>query len=368
MGCLLIVDDEVLAVEGLKKALWGKVPGIDEILVAYEIAQAQRLFEGRPVDVVLADIEMAQENGLDLLAWVVQHHPETRPIVLTCHSHFAYVQRALRLKSFDYLLKPIPAAELIAVLTRALASPHAEAPGREATLPAPLVSTPPAAGPDTAAWARLLRAGTVDRARYEILSYLRRQPSAVQRDPGFLAPLVLDVQQLVYGQLQTRGIPAHQLLQDERVATFLERASRDPDALALWVDHSLTFLERATLASDQKSTPYGRACDHIAQHIAENLYCDQIAAHVSVSPDYLSQLFKRKTGLSVNQYIIREKMKVAADLLAQTQLPVHHIASGLGYANFSHFSQYFKRSYALCPADYRTLRQKDSPPAITENR
>jgi YesN/AraC family two-component response regulator len=371
MGSLLIVDDEVLAVEGLKKALWGKVPGIDDILVALEVAQAQRLFETHRIDVVVTDIEMAGESGLDLLAWLADHHPDTKPIVLSCHPNFPYVQQALRLRSFDYLLKPIPAKELIEVIGRALGTGPCLPACPPPELPPPSTTADSAgsiAGPDLGSWGLLMRSGAYDRVRFEVLSYLRKQPCAVQKRPDFLRLLILDFQQLVYAQLQAKGIPAHQMLKDERAAELMTRAAQDPGDLALWMEHILSYLERASLDVDQKETPFGRACDYIARHITENLYCEQIADHVAVNQDYLSHLFKKRTNLSVNQYIIREKMKVAAGLLVSTQLPVCNIASGLGYANFSHFSQSFKKCFEVCPADYRAVNVKTSQPAVTENR
>lgn len=367
MACLLIVDDEVLAVEGLKKALWGKLPGIEDILVAYDIAQAQRHFESHSIEVVITDIEMAEESGLDLLAWLTDHHPETKPIVLSCHPNFPYVQQALRLRSFDYLLKPIPTRDLIEVISRAMGGRAPVSGAPRLVCDAPEAGTGPGASPDVGAWGILMKAGSYDRVRYEVLSFLKRQPASVQKDPHFLRPLVLDFQQLVYAQLQAKGIPAHQLLKDERLTALMNRAAEDPGNLALWIEQTLSYLERVTLEIDQRDTPFGRACDYIARHVAENLYCEDVADHVAVNQDYLSHLFKKKTGLSVNQYIIREKMRTAAGLLATTQLPVCHIASGLGYANFSHFSQSFKKTYEVCPADYRTHQQKE-PAAVTENR
>lgn len=365
MGCLLIVDDEVLAVDGLKKALRNQVAGIEEIVAAYDIGQAQKVFESRPVDVLITDIELPGENGLDLLAWVGEHHPDTKPIVLSCHPNFPYVQQALRLRSFDYLLKPIPSQELVEVIRRALGRPGSAAAGPKPPAPG---DEAPAAAVNVAAWGLLLKAGAFEKVRFEALSHLKRQAAAVQNNGAFLESFVVDFQQLAYSHLHAKGIPAHQMLRDSGAAEAAARAARTPEDLRVWLEGVLTYLEKASLDLDQRDTPFGRACAYIAQHIAENLYCEDVADHVAVSRDYLSHLFKKKTGLSVNQYVIREKMAVAAGLLTNTQVPVCHIASGLGYANFSHFSQSFKKVYEVCPADFRAEHHRVHPLAVSENR
>lgn len=121
MTRLLLVDDEIHAVHGIKSAVnWGEL-GISEVLAAYNITQAKACFEtGGPIDIMLCDIEMPQGNGLELLAWVREKFPDTVSIFLTCHADFQYAKQAIQLGSFDYLLKPVPIPELEAIIVKAL--------------------------------------------------------------------------------------------------------------------------------------------------------------------------------------------------------------------------------------------------------
>ncbi len=117
---MLVVDDEILAVEGIKAALdWSEL-GISEVLVAPNARRARNVFSEREIDILLCDIEMPEESGLALVEWVGESSPGTQCIILTCHADFAYAREAMRLGTLDYLLKPVPAAELGVVIARAV--------------------------------------------------------------------------------------------------------------------------------------------------------------------------------------------------------------------------------------------------------
>lgn len=113
---LLIVDDERLIIEDLITLTDWKLIGIDEIETALNVEQAKKIMFCKPVDIMLCDIEMPQASGLELLEWSKDNFPQTEVIILTCHAQFSYAQTALKLGSFDYLLKPVEEEELLKVI------------------------------------------------------------------------------------------------------------------------------------------------------------------------------------------------------------------------------------------------------------
>lgn len=116
---LLIVDDENIIVEDLKASInWGKI-GVETVFEANNIRQAKEAFMNDKIDIMLCDIEMPQGSGLELLSWVREHYPNTESIFLTCHADFSYAREAIRLGSIDYLLKPVPYAELELIIKKA---------------------------------------------------------------------------------------------------------------------------------------------------------------------------------------------------------------------------------------------------------
>ncbi len=118
---LLIVDDEIFAIQGILQDINKEKTGIDMILTANSYAQAINIFINQPVDILLCDIEMPFGSGLDLVEWVKKNHPKTECIFLTCHDEFDFARRAVKLQCLDYILKPATAETVNDVLQNAAA-------------------------------------------------------------------------------------------------------------------------------------------------------------------------------------------------------------------------------------------------------
>lgn len=117
---LLIVDDEPIVVKGIAQAIdWTGTP-IRQVFEAYDAEDAKLLFREHPIHVMISDIEMPGENGIELLQWVNESYPATQTIFLSGHADFHYAQQALQSGSFDYLLKPIVHEDLKAAVLQAL--------------------------------------------------------------------------------------------------------------------------------------------------------------------------------------------------------------------------------------------------------
>lgn len=104
---LLIVDDEIYIVRALQKNIDWKAAGIDEIFIAFNAEKAREIFEKHEIDIMVTDIEMPRESGLDLIYWVREHGYGCKIICLTCHNEFQYAQKAMRFQVSDYILKPV---------------------------------------------------------------------------------------------------------------------------------------------------------------------------------------------------------------------------------------------------------------------
>ncbi|ANE45303.1 hypothetical protein SY83_01980 [Paenibacillus swuensis] len=117
---VLIVDDEIYAVKGLRSGVRWDVIGVNQVFEAYHTAMAQDVLTQDPVDIMICDIEMPGGSGLDLMAWVDAQGLALETIVLTCHSEFSYAQKALQLGGCDYMLKPVVYTELEMALMKAM--------------------------------------------------------------------------------------------------------------------------------------------------------------------------------------------------------------------------------------------------------
>lgn len=88
--------------------------------LATNVVTALALCQQKNIDVVLLDLKLGSESGLDVLREIRQNWPTIPVIVVTAHGSLETAAAAVREKAFDYIGKPFPVADLITVLRRAL--------------------------------------------------------------------------------------------------------------------------------------------------------------------------------------------------------------------------------------------------------
>jgi two-component system, response regulator YesN len=117
---ILIVDDEISAIEAVQKGIhWDRL-AVSSIYTATSMKEAIEQLNKHNIDIMLSDIEMPRGTGLELLQWLKQNKPEVGCIFMTCHADFKYAQKAIQLGSMDYLLKPLNYEEVVITLKSAI--------------------------------------------------------------------------------------------------------------------------------------------------------------------------------------------------------------------------------------------------------
>lgn len=116
---VLIVDDEVFTVRAIKSSLDWERLGISEVFTVYNAVKAKEIIADNEIDIMICDIEMPQEDGMQLFSWVRENQYKPETVFLTCHSEFKYAQQAIKLGAFDYCVKPVDFNELEKVIEKA---------------------------------------------------------------------------------------------------------------------------------------------------------------------------------------------------------------------------------------------------------
>ena len=127
---VLVVDDEAPAREELTWLL-GKDPRVGTIRAASSGAEALRLLDGEPVDVLFCDIKMPGLDGLDLARVLARFAQRPHVVFVTAYERHAI--DAFDLRATDYVMKPVRPQRLAEAVRRVL----------EATSPAPEPATRP---------------------------------------------------------------------------------------------------------------------------------------------------------------------------------------------------------------------------------
>ncbi len=109
---ILIVDDEKMIRMGIKNSMPWDAIGIGEVYTAATAREALELAEAYHPEIIITDISMTGMTGLELIEQIRTDNETCRIIVLTGYDRFDYARQALKLRTQDFLLKPIDEQEL----------------------------------------------------------------------------------------------------------------------------------------------------------------------------------------------------------------------------------------------------------------
>ncbi|HHV11673.1 MAG TPA: response regulator [Clostridiales bacterium] len=517
---ILIVDDDAYIIRNIKNQInWAGI-GIDNVYTALNASKAKEFLKEKSIDIMVTDIEMPQENGLDLMRWVLEqgYHPES--ICLTCHAEFDYARDAIKLGYSEYCVKPVEFKELEQILDntvkkcieknkkikmeaegafweknkRIVASdfwnnmlmgnykghveeilkiasqkkieykfdaeyqcviltvcsiqndesgwkqdkdlmkyalynilgekfPYEDKQGMlgwneeylwiiiDASADLDIIEEiqdylnvcRELLGINLAAYVSkevfgenlreeyeklvqldldnvrrvsdiylsdqdalyvvqenrndiFLKEGKklLDRNEYEVFfekvaKYIKTK-EAWNREllEGFLFNTI----QLIFARLLDLHIQADQLL-DREIMQGLTKSHRSVDEILFYLEKLKSKMCILSERQEQESKVINEVKEYIRINIETKLSRKDIADKVFLSPDYLTKLFHKKTGMTLIEYIIEEKINMAKTMIGNENIPIGEVAQRLGYDNFSYFSEIFRKKTGKSPSEYK---------------
>ena len=114
---LIIVDDHPLVREGLKQLLAGQ-PDFQIAGEASNAAQARQLIDQVKPEVVVLDLTLGQDDGIEVTRWIREHHPEVRILILSMQEEAYYAERLLRLGVSGYVMKSAAETDFLGALRK----------------------------------------------------------------------------------------------------------------------------------------------------------------------------------------------------------------------------------------------------------
>lgn len=97
--------------------------------------------------------------------------------------------------------------------------------------------------------------------------------------------------------------------------------------------------------------------DEISLHLTEKITVQSLAEALNVNPSYLSRAFSREQGITITDYVKREKVRHAQSMLLLTDYSGETIAYQLGFSSSSYFVAVFKQEVGMTPGEYRRQRR-----------
>ncbi|WP_068499103.1 response regulator transcription factor [Paenibacillus kribbensis] len=119
---ILLVDDESYVTESLAATISWETLGIERVHQASSSLAAIDVLEAYDIDILVTDIRMPGMTGLELIVEVNERWPHIRCLLLTGYADFEYAKKAIQLKAFDYILKPVDDGEFMKCVSAAIDS------------------------------------------------------------------------------------------------------------------------------------------------------------------------------------------------------------------------------------------------------
>ena len=102
-----------------------------------------------------------------------------------------------------------------------------------------------------------------------------------------------------------------------------------------------------------------RIIDYVRVHFREaEVTNQQIASLFGYHPYHISRVMRKETGRTLKSYVIFYRLKVAANMLSLTEVPIADIARACGFESQSYFSKMFREEFKTTPGEYRKMHSQ----------
>lgn len=118
------------------------------------------------------------------------------------------------------------------------------------------------------------------------------------------------------------------------------------------------IMDQANGLYDEEEELIKNAKLYIKENISSGIQISDIADNANLSPTYFAIYFKNKTGETLRDYLLKEKMEWAGRRLTKGEDSVEEIATSLGYSDYHAFSRAFKKVYGEAPSTFRDKIKK----------
>ncbi|UUZ79636.1 AraC family transcriptional regulator [Paenibacillus sp. P26] len=105
--------------------------------------------------------------------------------------------------------------------------------------------------------------------------------------------------------------------------------------------------------AEGKATHVRKAIAYIEEHLGGDVGLQQVARHVHLHPNHLSEVFKKEIGMTFGDFVSRQKIRRAMEILSVSPAKISEVATSVGYEDVKYFSQIFKKFTGKTPSEFR---------------
>lgn len=396
MWKILIADDEPKIRRGLRNVLdWAEMDA--EIVGEAEDGEIalEMVRDTRP-DILLLDICMPFINGIELIEKLKSEYNDCMIIVITGHDEFSYAQEALRLRVFDYVLKPVLKEQLHTVILKAI---NELGDIRKKNKYFGWAKT------QLATNFKILKERFMNDwienhiTKIEIDEQIKYFNIELSENCGIILIKPIEKHNIMEDKQWDRNLLVfaiqnviEELIEDlkprivfkdnndniiaitaiNQMADWMELKNKFESYIEKYLDSNIKVYQKV-IENGVSDIPnvYGSLLDEIRRdsnytpmvtkakqyidknYFKEELSLEEVSNEIKVSPAYLSRVLKQETGLSFIDYLTQVRVKTAIQLMSDPSMKIYEIAEKVGYNSQHYFSTAFKRVLGVSPVEYK---------------
>ncbi len=119
--------------------------------------------------------------------------------------------------------------------------------------------------------------------------------------------------------------------------------------------YSVRALREGKYKGGMPTVRLNRVLDFMRQNYAKETRLWELAQLAGMSPHYFCDLFKKSTGLTPHQYLVRCRIDQAKIFLRSRELGINQVAKATGFADQSRFAKVFRRIVGATPTQFRQM-------------
>lgn len=394
---LLIADDEARIRRGLRSALdWNEL-NIEVVGEAEDGEIALEQTEKLNPDLIFLDICMPFLNGLQLIEKLKAADKNCIIIIITGHDEFEYMHEALKLKVFDYLLKPVQKDALKDTVNKAT---QEISKNQEKKVYLDWTNRQLDQNFEVLKQAFFTNWLKGSFTYEEVLNELNFFKFKLDSDVGIIVIKMIErLNYQVYSkdwdrellnfaltnvtlELMSKFKPEITYIDEDNNIVVISNACNISEWLNVGteIENKIYYYLGYTVILEQKKISNGifgvrNAYNEIISNInkiaaykpivllairyidtnyyVNDLSLDNVAEKFSVSSSYLSKLLKQEAGLSFIDYLTKHRINKSICMMDDPKLKIYEIAEAVGYNNQHYFCKAFKKVMGFAPTDYR---------------
>ncbi len=325
---------------------------------------AIKIINSEHIDILLTDVQMPFVDGIQLAKYAKKTCPDIEILFFSGYDDFVYVQNALSVQAVNYILKPINQDEFYNSFTEILSKLDSSIIHYTKSdtyienafyqdIARDYDASPQPSLEDHQLLLVLRDAISTQneiKIKNTIESFIQKYHSAFTVSHIYIRYIYTSILQELF-----TCIP--DLSQEEFNDTFklIYSLKHLTDITQLLENYCKRACEHLA-ASAERNFATTQVIQYINEHYNEDISLNELAELVFLSPNYLSNIFAKDMGITINRYIRQIRMNQAYRYLTQTNMKISEISRQVGYPNTSYFCKLFQEQFDTSPEKYRQTK------------